>query len=192
MIRRVGLDIDPGWVPWLGRIVTFHYPNLSTVPQRGIIMSTTAKPCGAGAGRPFRPAGPRPLHPRPWGAGAAARPPVARRRGCRARGRARDLEWPDQAASLLRWENRAAGPLRRFADFRALKAADLFLVGLAAACEGRRAAALGVMTLQAPFAGARPSVHLALDLVQELFDAGPGDAMALASGSLVDLGLSTF
>jgi len=30
-IRRVGLDIDPGWVPWLGRIVTFHYPNLTAV-----------------------------------------------------------------------------------------------------------------------------------------------------------------
>jgi hypothetical protein len=100
------------------------------------------------------------------------------------------LEWPDQAASLLRaWEDRAVGPLRRFAESRALKPADLFLVGLAAACEGRRAAALGVMTLQAPFAGARPSVHLALDLVQELFDAGPGDAMALAGGSLVESGL---
>jgi hypothetical protein len=24
-IRRWGLDLDPGWVPWLGRIVTFHY-----------------------------------------------------------------------------------------------------------------------------------------------------------------------
>lgn len=24
-IRRVGLDIDPGWVPWFGRVVSFHY-----------------------------------------------------------------------------------------------------------------------------------------------------------------------
>ena len=24
-VRRAGLDIDPGWVPWLGRVVTFHY-----------------------------------------------------------------------------------------------------------------------------------------------------------------------
>lgn len=24
-LRRHGLDLDPGWVPWLGRIVTFHY-----------------------------------------------------------------------------------------------------------------------------------------------------------------------
>lgn len=24
-IRRAGLDIDPGWVPWLGRVVVFHY-----------------------------------------------------------------------------------------------------------------------------------------------------------------------
>lgn len=24
-IRRAGLDIDPGWLPWLGRVVQFHY-----------------------------------------------------------------------------------------------------------------------------------------------------------------------
>ncbi|HYJ85676.1 MAG TPA: hypothetical protein VEW46_06460, partial [Pyrinomonadaceae bacterium] len=24
-IRRAGLDLDPGWVPWLGRAVSFHY-----------------------------------------------------------------------------------------------------------------------------------------------------------------------
>lgn len=24
-IRRAGLDIDPGWVPWFGRVVSFHY-----------------------------------------------------------------------------------------------------------------------------------------------------------------------
>ncbi|PYP59219.1 MAG: hypothetical protein DMD40_03795 [Gemmatimonadetes bacterium] len=24
-LRRVGLDIDPGWVPWLGRVVSFRY-----------------------------------------------------------------------------------------------------------------------------------------------------------------------
>ena len=34
VIRRVGLDIDPGWVPWLGRIVAFHYPNVSA-PHMG-------------------------------------------------------------------------------------------------------------------------------------------------------------
>jgi len=34
-IRRAGLDIDPGWVPWLGRIVTIHYPNLRTVYVSG-------------------------------------------------------------------------------------------------------------------------------------------------------------
>jgi len=26
-IRRVGLDLDPGWVPWFGRVVHFHYRN---------------------------------------------------------------------------------------------------------------------------------------------------------------------
>jgi hypothetical protein len=24
-VRRTGLDLDPGWVPWLGRVVSFHY-----------------------------------------------------------------------------------------------------------------------------------------------------------------------
>lgn len=24
-IRRAALDVDPGWIPWLGRIVSFHY-----------------------------------------------------------------------------------------------------------------------------------------------------------------------
>jgi hypothetical protein len=23
--RRVGLDLDPGWLPWFGRVVRFHY-----------------------------------------------------------------------------------------------------------------------------------------------------------------------
>lgn len=26
-IRRAGLDIDPGWVPWFARVVTFHYED---------------------------------------------------------------------------------------------------------------------------------------------------------------------
>jgi len=24
-LRRAGLDLDPGWLPWLGRVVSFHY-----------------------------------------------------------------------------------------------------------------------------------------------------------------------
>ncbi len=28
-IRRAGLDIDPGWVPWFGRVVAFHYGERS-------------------------------------------------------------------------------------------------------------------------------------------------------------------
>jgi hypothetical protein len=35
VIRRVGLDVDPGWVPWLGRIVAFHYPNVSATRMGG-------------------------------------------------------------------------------------------------------------------------------------------------------------
>lgn len=29
-IRRTGLDLDPGWVPWLGRVIAFHYHGGST------------------------------------------------------------------------------------------------------------------------------------------------------------------
>jgi len=32
-VRRAGLDFDPGWVPWFGRVVAFHYTNqLPSVP----------------------------------------------------------------------------------------------------------------------------------------------------------------
>jgi hypothetical protein len=24
-VRRAGLDVDPGWVPWLGTVVMFRY-----------------------------------------------------------------------------------------------------------------------------------------------------------------------
>jgi hypothetical protein len=24
-VRLAGLDINPGWLPWLGRVVSFHY-----------------------------------------------------------------------------------------------------------------------------------------------------------------------
>jgi hypothetical protein len=26
-VRRVGLDWNPGWLPWLGRVVTFHFDD---------------------------------------------------------------------------------------------------------------------------------------------------------------------
>ncbi len=31
VLRLSGLDLDPGWVPWLGRVVAFHYDQLPTV-----------------------------------------------------------------------------------------------------------------------------------------------------------------
>lgn len=27
-VRRAGLDLDPGWLPWLGRVVSFHYVEI--------------------------------------------------------------------------------------------------------------------------------------------------------------------
>lgn len=33
-VRRAGLDVDPGWVPWLGRVVRFHYLDTFTAGGR--------------------------------------------------------------------------------------------------------------------------------------------------------------
>lgn len=32
-VRRLGLDADPGWVPWLGRIVSLHFVPAAELPQ---------------------------------------------------------------------------------------------------------------------------------------------------------------
>jgi hypothetical protein len=34
-LRLSGLDFDPGWVPWLGRVVAFHYEEIPTFLRRG-------------------------------------------------------------------------------------------------------------------------------------------------------------
>ena len=31
-VRRLGLDVDPGWLPWLGRVVTYHYGEAPQPP----------------------------------------------------------------------------------------------------------------------------------------------------------------
>ncbi|KRC01096.1 hypothetical protein ASE11_05545 [Hydrogenophaga sp. Root209] len=31
-VRRQGFDLDPGWLPWLGRVVTFSYQRLDPLP----------------------------------------------------------------------------------------------------------------------------------------------------------------
>ena len=99
------------------------------------------------------------------------------------------LTWPEQRAALMAAWHRAPGKLPTLSARVALTPADLFLLGLVVACERRRVVALAVTALQAPFTSACPSVHLALDLVQVLFEAGLDDAMALAAGPLVDSGL---
>ena len=99
------------------------------------------------------------------------------------------LDWPAQRSVIAEAWNNTEGPLHRLATLLALAPADLFLIGLAAACERHRTVSLSVAALQAPFAASRPSVHLALDLLQVLFDEGAGDALALATGPLVDVGL---
>src|SRR5262245_33839428 len=48
------------------------------------------------------------------------------------------LEWPDQRARLAQAWDRTEGPLRRLAQCLSLDTPDLFLVGLAAACERSR------------------------------------------------------
>jgi hypothetical protein len=29
-VRRAGLDVDPGWLPWFGRVVNFHFDREQT------------------------------------------------------------------------------------------------------------------------------------------------------------------
>jgi hypothetical protein len=99
------------------------------------------------------------------------------------------LAWPAQRDLIANALAAASGPLRRLTDVLALTPADLFLLGLAAACERQRTVALAVAALQAPVAAARSTVHLALDMLQVLFGGGPTDALDLATGPLADSGL---
>jgi hypothetical protein len=34
-LRRAGLDLDPGWVPWFGRVVRFHYASCEVCHEIG-------------------------------------------------------------------------------------------------------------------------------------------------------------
>jgi hypothetical protein len=34
-VRRLAIDVDPGWVPWLGRVVAFHYTNPGEEREHG-------------------------------------------------------------------------------------------------------------------------------------------------------------
>jgi hypothetical protein len=33
-VRRAGLDLDPGWLPWYGRVVLFHYVDTTRAADR--------------------------------------------------------------------------------------------------------------------------------------------------------------
>jgi hypothetical protein len=86
------------------------------------------------------------------------------------------LDWAERLAVLSRAWAAAEGPLPRLAAGLALSQGELFLLGLAVACERHRGVALAIACLQAPAAASRPSVHLALELAQALFPAAPADA----------------
>ena len=34
-VRRAGLDVDPGWIPWLGLVIRFHYLHGELPPEPG-------------------------------------------------------------------------------------------------------------------------------------------------------------
>ncbi|WP_157270220.1 hypothetical protein [Azohydromonas aeria] len=34
-LRRLGLDVDPGWVPWIGRVVSLHFIDPALLPRDG-------------------------------------------------------------------------------------------------------------------------------------------------------------
>ena len=56
-LRRLGLDRDPGWVPWLGRIVSFHFLAHQLLPESAPSPGFARPPEGAqenlGAARRF-------------------------------------------------------------------------------------------------------------------------------------------
>jgi hypothetical protein len=96
--------------------------------------------------------------------------------------------WRRQCAALVdAWqENR--GALVTLSLQLGLAAPDLFILGLAAACERHRSIALALATLQAPVPVSRPTVHLTLELCTHLFES-PGDALLLAASPLVAQGV---
>ena len=98
-------------------------------------------------------------------------------------------DWPGQLATWLTAWRSVTGPLPFLARQLALSPAELFLFGLAVACERHRSIALALANLQAPAPLSRPSVHIALELCARLFATGPEDALALAGGPLVGAGL---
>ncbi|HVZ08885.1 AAA family ATPase [Rhodopila sp.] len=102
-----------------------------------------------------------------------------------------ELAWPAQRDRLARILADAPGALPALARHLGLTAPDLFLAGLAAGCERHRTLALAIAALQAPTTTARPTVHLALDVLQTLFADAPDDALDLAAGGLVESGLLT-
>jgi hypothetical protein len=41
-VRRAGLDLDPGWVPWYGRVISFHYADHLTSTVSSAVTSAVA------------------------------------------------------------------------------------------------------------------------------------------------------
>ena len=33
-LRLAGLDVNPGWIPWLGRVIYFHYGHYPELTNR--------------------------------------------------------------------------------------------------------------------------------------------------------------
>jgi hypothetical protein len=100
-----------------------------------------------------------------------------------------DLDWEKQRARLLEALHASSrSPLKRFCDSLALEPCDIFLMGLAVACESRPSVAFAVSALQDPFPVSRPSAFLALELLDALFEAKDGDVLALENGPLVASG----
>jgi hypothetical protein len=97
--------------------------------------------------------------------------------------------WRRQCAALINAWQEKRGALVTLSRQLGLTAPDLFILGLAAACERHRSIALALATLQAPVPVSRPTVHLTLELCTHLFEGSPGDALILAASPLVAQGV---
>lgn len=97
--------------------------------------------------------------------------------------------WPDLLATLQGvWPLRGGAIGELIADLE-LTPVELFVLGLAGGVEDSHPISLLLDRLQAPAGGARPSVHLALAMVDELFGPAAMDVHALQGMSLVGRGV---
>ena len=174
-IRRAGLDVDPGWVPWFRRVVAFHYGR-STVE---LIAPRVAAPSslGALAFAALSPAGPAPDNV-----------PEAQWLAAHREGRETWLE--DLPAAFAAWLKDPPPEDRRLvalASAIGLTRAETLAVALSRAAETDAMAGRVLAWLQTPVGGTRPLAGLVASLAERFGD--PAPLTSLAAGAARSVGL---